>query len=365
MRSLNREMVGTRWYASALSRLSTTWMISSTKPSRPTNARNRLAGSTMVSSRAATCSRNSDGSLIKKCECLPAPSAPWRGPGTKQAGSAHLDSHDLEDPLEFSIAEKANVERAGALPIAQPDLGGQAFAQPILEIGDVRVAIGRGSFTAGGGAAGGRRLLHVRNQFLGLAHVQGMLDDPFRRKALLDRAAQTENHLGVADGQAAVAQVILPCGRELQQTQRIGHDRAAFANFAGDFLLAQLELFNEFRVTAGFFQRIEVFALEIFDQCQFQHRAVIGLAHEHRDFLEAQELRRAPPALAGDQFKLVIPLADHQRLDDALFLDRISEFAQRFGREILAGLRGPGTDSLQGDAPHLLGWVQGERWRSR
>jgi len=48
-------------------------------------------------------------------------------------------------------------------------------------------------------------------------------------------------------------------------------------------------------------------------------------------------------------------LADHQGLDDALFLDGISEFPQRFGREFLAGLRGPGTDSLQRDAPHLLG----------
>src|SRR5713101_1731784 len=163
IRSLNRVMVGTRWYASALSRLSTTWMISSTKPSRPTNALSRLAGSTMVSSRAATCSRNSDGSLIKEYDCLPAPSASWRGPVRKQAGSAHLDSHDLKDPLEFVIAEKANIERAGALPIAQPDLGGQAFAQPIFEIGDVRVAIGRGGFAAGGGAAASRGLLQVRN----------------------------------------------------------------------------------------------------------------------------------------------------------------------------------------------------------
>src|SRR5260370_30386504 len=96
-------------------------MISPTKPSRPTNARNRLAGSTIVSSRAATCSRNSDGSLIKKCECLLAPSAPWRGPGTKQTGAAHLDSHDFEDPLQVSLAEKTNGERARAPPEAQAD----------------------------------------------------------------------------------------------------------------------------------------------------------------------------------------------------------------------------------------------------
>ena len=88
---------------------------------------------------------------------------------------------------------------------------------------------------------------------------------------------QSENDLGVADRKPAVADEILDGQRQFQQAQGIGHHGAALADLAGDFLLRELELLGELRVAVGFLDGVEIFALEIFDERQFEHRAVVGL----------------------------------------------------------------------------------------
>ena len=96
----------------------------------------------------------------------------------------------------------------------------------------------------------------------------------------------------MADRQPAVADEILDRQRQFQQPQRVGHDGAAFADLAGDFLLGELELFGQLRVAVGFLDGVEIFALEIFDERQFQHRAVIGLADDDGDFRQIAEAAR-------------------------------------------------------------------------
>ena len=68
----------------------------------------------------------------------------------------------------------------------------------------------------------------------------------------------------------------------------------------------------------------------------------------HRHFVQAEQLRGAPAAFAGDQFKMVAALAHDERLDDALLLDRIGQFLQRFGGEFLARLKRARADALRG-----------------
>src|SRR5258705_5576671 len=199
-------MVRRRWKLSALSRLSTTWTISSTKPSRPTNARSRLARSTPARRRAAVCSRNSSGcsmAAIKKqipkmqndknrlarkqgAPCRRwwlAPSGgrqladqiseagPWGPPHRRR--SFGRDADDLQDALQVVVAEKADVEGAFALAVAQLHLGAEPFAQLRFESGHVHVAHhGRRLPGAAGGRAVFLMLLEARDQFLGLAHVE-------------------------------------------------------------------------------------------------------------------------------------------------------------------------------------------------
>jgi len=150
---------------------------------------------------------------------------------------------------------------------------------------------------------------------------------------------------------------ILKGRRQFQQPQRIGDHGAAFADLAGNLLLGELELFGELRVAVRLLNGIEVFALQIFDEGQFEHGAVIGLADNDGRLGQLQQLRGAPAAFAGDQFKITIALAHDERLDDALFADGIGQFAQRLGGEILARLERAGPDAVEGHALHPFAQV--------
>ena len=171
------------------------------------------------------------------------------------------------------------------------------------------------------------------DQRLGLADVQAVLQDALGGELLVLFAGQAENDLGVADREPAVAEVALDSGRQFEQAQGIGHHGAALADLGGDFLLRELELLDELRVALGFLDRVEVLALQIFDERQFEHRAVVGLADDDGDFRQAEQLGGAPAAFAGDQFEMAVAFADDERLDDALFLDGIGQFAQGLGRK--------------------------------
>ena len=96
---------------------------------------------------------------------------------------------------------------------------------------------------------------------------------------------------------------------------------------------------------------------KIFDERQFEHRAVVGFAGDDGHFRQLQQLRRAPAAFAGDQFKKTAAFAHDERLHDALFADGIGQFAQRLGGKILARLERAGADAVQRHALHALARV--------
>ena len=92
-----------------------------------------------------------------------------------------------------------------------------------------------------------------------------------------------------------------------------------------------MKLTDELCVTESFFDGVEVLALEIFDKRHLEDGAVVGLAHEDGNFGQARELGGAPAAFSGDQFEIISQGADDEWLNDALFLDGISEFTEGFG----------------------------------
>src|SRR5260221_4403500 len=340
MRSASAAMVGSRWKLSAPARLSTTWAISSTKPSRPTKARRWLAVSTSVRSLAAHCSRSSSGCIMPL--------------------AVHLHAHDFKNPLQFGIGEEAHFHRALSLAIAQLDFGAEPFAQSGFQINDMGVAIGEMRIGRARGR-GVRRapLLQLEHQFLGLADVQVVSEDAFGGQLLFSRRRQPKDDFGMADREAFVAQIILHFRRQLEEAQGIGYHRAAFPDPARHVFLPQMELLDQLGIAERLFEWIEVFALEIFDQRQFQHRGVVRFPDDGRDFLQADQLGRAPAALSGDQFEKATSLAHDERLNNALLFDRISQFLECFRREFLARLKRAGADPLQSQPLNALTVVRG------
>ena len=168
----------------------------------------------------------------------------------------------------------------------------------------------------------------------------------------------------MADGKASVAQVALQFRRELQQAQSVGDDHAAAAHFGSGLFLGEIELFDQLGVAARFLDGVEVFALEIFDQGQFQDGAIIGLADDDRHFGQADHLRGAPAAFPRRLTRRSRLFPDDERLYDALFPNGIRQLAESLGGKVLARLQWTGAKLGDGNAlDKLRGSALGGRKR--
>jgi len=266
----------------------------------------------------------------------------------QQAGSIRADSQDAEDAFEFGVAEKADFQGTFALGISKVNLGAQPFAQLILETGYVRIA--GGSYGHGLGYRGRLTLLEVLHQRLSLADIHPVAEDTLGNHLLMFLSGQTHNGLGVAHGEAAVANVTLDSWGQLEEAKRIGNGGAALADLGGYLLLGQLELLNQLGITLSFLDRVEILTLQVFDEGQFENGAVIGLPNENRHFGEPEQLSGAPAAFTGDQLQPAVVLTNDERLNDALFFDGIRQFAECLGGKILAGLERARPNPIQRNA---------------
>ena len=152
----------------------------------------------------------------------------------------------------------------------------------------------------------------------------------------------------MARGEAAFAHKCLHLGREFQEAQRVGNDDATLADLRGGLLLRQVELPDQLRVASGLLNGVEVLPLEVLDERQFQYRPIIRRADNDRHFRQPDHLGGAPAAFAGDQFVMITLKADNERLNDALFLDRVRQLPKGFGGKILSRLQRRGADRATG-----------------
>ena len=90
----------------------------------------------------------------------------------------------------------------------------------------------------------------------------------------------------------------------------------------------------------GFFERRQVLALDVLDQRQLQHLAIVDVADDDRQLVQPGLDRGVVAALAGDDLVARAALAHDQRLDDALLGDRRDQLRQvAHGLARLVGIR--------------------------
>ena len=111
------------------------------------------------------------------------------------------------------------------------------------------------------------------------------------------------------------------------------------------------------RLIAGrLFERIEVGALHVLDDGEFERLRVGRLDHDDRHVVQAGALRRAPAPLAGDDLELVRRAAHgahDDRLDDAALADRggqLVEFGLGEGAARIARIGARDSRSARGAA---------------
>ena len=86
--------------------------------------------------------------------------------------------------------------------------------------------------------------------------------------------------------------------------------------------MGQREVLDELLVRRRFFERVELFALDVLDDRVLEHRGVVCDPNDRGNRLKADSARRAPAALAGDQLvRTVLSRTDQDRLEHANFAD--------------------------------------------
>ena len=92
--------------------------------------------------------------------------------------------------------------------------------------------------------------------------------------------------------------------RQVHQAQQVRHGAARTADRRGRLLVGEAEIGDQALDALRLFQRIQVFALDVLDQRHRGGGLVVHVAHQHRNLLQAGQLRGAEAAFAGDDLVL-------------------------------------------------------------
>src|SRR5271165_7181734 len=94
---------------------------------------------------------------------------------------------------------------------------------------------------------------------------------------------------------------------------------AALADGLGNFVLTIAELVHQRAIAFSLFESIEIGALHVFNDGDLQRFGIGRFDDDGRNLMQTRPLRRAPAALAGNNFVGVgstANLSDNDRLDD-------------------------------------------------
>ena len=142
---------------------------------------------------------------------------------------------------------------------------------------------------------------------------------------------------------------------QLQQPHHVGDMRPALADDLRHLLLRVIALLHQRDVAGRLLDRIEVGALHVLDDGEFERLHVGRLDDRDRHLVQAGALRRAPAPLAGDDLVVVrrAGCAHHDRLDDAALLDRLGELVEFGLGEIAARVARIGLEIFDRRAARL------------
>jgi len=140
----------------------------------------------------------------------------------------------------------------------------------------------------------------VSHQLFHLSDIESARDDLARQRLGIGVA---DERTGVAGGKFAAADECLHRFRKLEKAQHVGDMAAALADDPSDLVLVVFELPTERLLTGRFFERIEVFALDVLDDRQFQCFGIADIEDDDGNVVDAGALRGPPTALAGNDLE--------------------------------------------------------------
>src|SRR5260370_238611 len=113
---------------------------------------------------------------------------------------------------------------------------------------------------------------------------------------------------------------------QAQEPRGVTNCCSILSGFCCNLFLRQMKFIRQTFVGPRLFDRIEVLALNIFDQRYLECRLVANLTDDRGNAAQAGSLRRAPSTFAGEKLISRSDAPQYQRLDDSTPLDGLSEF---------------------------------------
>src|SRR5579885_1065769 len=298
-----------------------------------------------VPSRRAVCSRKPLQPVSSLCGSrkrsqFPMACRPDVWTGSARSGEPVVETHQL------FVGVKLDQQQPGTSRARRPQT--HAGAQAALEFLERRTHVGierslRGSLPR-----------PPAGKALDLPHRQRALcrtcGEPFALGGVLDgkqRAAMAGSKLSLFDQRTNL-------GFQPQQAQRVGHRSALPARPLRYLFLCQAELFDELRVDAGFFNRVQVLALKILDQGYLQGHLVGEFPHERRNLLQPGSHGGTPATLTGHELIAAADAAHDDRLQNARRPNRAGQLLERLFGKTCARLKRARIDGLDRNQKRLL-----------
>jgi len=178
----------------------------------------------------------------------------------------------------------------------QHHVGGEVLLEPVLEMLNCRTHRRLGWR----GRAISRRFRRAAlremfgHELFRRAHGEIVPNDFLGEQRLFIARFQREQDLGVTHGNAILCKPALDLLMKIEQAHAIGNGGAALAHLLGDVFLAQAKFPGQAREGVCFFDRVEVLALEVFDEGQLEDILVGSFADDDGRFRQAARQRRSP-----------------------------------------------------------------------
>ena len=102
----------------------------------------------------------------------------------------------------------------------------------------------------------------------------------------------------MAHAQRPKAQLLQNRGGQVQKAQAVGQAGTLFAQLFGRLFLGEAAFVHQLAVTHGLFHRVQILALQVFNQGQFHGLLVAHVPDDHRHLGQTRHAGSTPAALA-------------------------------------------------------------------
>ncbi len=144
-----------------------------------------------------------------------------------------------------------------------------------------------------------------------------------------------------------------------QQPNEVGYRGAIFSSPLADIFVTQAVFAGEAVKRMGDFNRVQVFALNILNEGDFQQALICKILYDYRNFRETGQAGGSPAASRRRRTGTIHFPSNHERLDNAVrFIDWASSLSRSINKDC-SGLDRIGLDRIDGKLLNCGRWLLG------